>query len=154
MGINKIRKRSDVESDKKLTIKYAEFEKLINELNKKKIPLEITNSINENIDEINSFSGSNKDLLKILKKKQSKIMKLIEKKLELVTKNHYRNIGLAVGMSGIGVPFGVSFGLSLENMAFIGIGIPIGLAIGLLVGTLKDKKIKENGKQLDIEIKY
>jgi hypothetical protein len=154
MGINKIKKRAGIESDKKLTIKYAEFEKLISELNKKKIPLEIINSINENIEEINSFSGSNKDLLKILKKKQSKILKLIETRLKLVTKNHYRKIGLAVGISGIGVPFGVSFGISSGNMALMGIGIPIGMAIGIAVGTLKDKKAKENEKQLYIKINH
>jgi hypothetical protein len=89
---------------------------------------------------------------KIIRRTQSRILILIEKELKLVTKNHYRNTWLAVGMSAFGLPIGVVFGAILENMAFIGIGLPLGMAIGIAVGTAMDKKASENGKQLDLEI--
>ena len=31
--------------------------------------------------------------------------------------------------------------------------LPIGIALGIIVGTSLDKKAKDNGKQLDIELK-
>ena len=154
MEITALNKRADNEQDKKLKKGYAVFENLIDELKKKKLPPEILNSINQNIEELNSFSGSNKDLRKRILKSQSNILKLIEKELKLVPKNYYRNRWLAIGMSAFGIPFGVAFGASLDNMAFLGIGIPIGMAIGMAIGAGMDKKAFEEGRQLNLEIQY
>jgi hypothetical protein len=57
-------------------------------------------------------------------------------------------------MAGFGIPIGVAFGASLGNMAFLGIGLPIGLATGIAVGSGMDKKAFEEGRRLDVEIKY
>jgi len=153
MEIKTLHKSPDIEQQKKLNNIFVDFEKLIYELKKREIPSEIINSINQDIDEINSFIGSNKELLKLLRNTQFNVLKLIKKDLKLVPKNHYRNMWMAIGMAAFGIPFGVAFGVSLGNMAFIGIGIPIGMAIGIGVGTAMDKKAVENGKQLDLEIK-
>jgi F0F1-type ATP synthase assembly protein I len=153
MNIKEIDKKPDIGKDKKLMRKFSDFEKLINELKKREVPSEIVNSVNQDIDDINAFVGSNRDLLKQLRKKQSGIMKLIEKELKLVTKNYYRNMWLALGMA-FGIPFGVVFGISLDNMAFLGIGIPIGMAIGIAIGTAMDKKALDEGRQLDLEVEY
>ena len=149
MNIKEIDKKPDIGKDKKLMRKFSDFEKLINELKKREVPSEIVNSVNQDIEKINSFVGSNRSLLKQLRKTQSGIIKLIEKELKLVTKNHYRNLWLALGMA-FGIPFGVVFGISLDNMAFLGIGIPIGIAIG----TAMDKKASDEGRQLDLEVEY
>ncbi len=153
MNIKEIDKKPDIGKDKKLMRKFSDFEKLINELKKREVPSEIVNSVNQDIDDINALVGSNRDLLKQLRKKQSGIMKLIEKELKLVTKNYYRNMWLALGMA-FGIPFGVVFGISLDNMAFLGIGIPIGMAIGIAIGTAMDKKALDEGRQLDLEVEY
>ena len=71
-----------------------------------------------------------------------------------MTKNHYRNTWLALGMAAFGIPLGVAFGMSLRNLAFLGIGLSIGLAIGIAVGTGMDKKAFEEGRQMDLEIKH
>ena len=152
MEIKELDKRPGIEQDKKLNNRYESFEKLIIELKKKEIPLQIANSVNRDIEELNSFSGSNKELLKQLRRAQSRILKLIEKELKLVPKNLYRNRWLAIGMSAFGIPFGVAFGVSLGNMAFLGIGIPIGMVVGMAIGAGMDKKAFEDGKQLDLEI--
>lgn len=151
MNIKELYKRPNIEQDKKLKNKYIFFNKLINELKKKEIPSAIVTSVNRDIEGINSFSGSNKDLLKQLRKAESSILKLIEQELKLVTINHYRNRLMALGIA-FGVSLGVAFGASSGNMAFIGIGIPIGMVIGLAVGTAMDNKANENGNQLDVEI--
>ncbi len=153
MEIIDIDKKTFTEEEKKLTARFTVFEKLVNELQKRELPSEIVVSINRGIQEINSFVGSNKEVMKHVRKKQTEVLKLLEKELKLVTQNHYRNLWLALGMSAFGIPFGVVFGISLGNMAFIGIGIPIGMAIGIAVGTSMDKKAFEEKRQLDLEIK-
>ncbi len=154
MEIKDLEKRPNIEQDKKLMKKYAYFEKLITELNKKEIPTEIANTINEDIDVVNSFSGSNKDLLKLLRKTPLKILTLLEKELKLVPKNHYRNRWIAIGMAAFGIPLGAAMGASLGNMAFLGAGLPIGIAIGAGVGTAMDSKARDSGKQLDLESEH
>jgi len=153
MGITELTKRPSIENNSRLRSKYFQFEKLLNELNTKELTNEIVLAINNNIKQLNAITNSEKELGKQLRKSQTTILKIIEKDLKLVPKNHYRNTWLAIGMSAFGIPLGVAFGASLGNMAFIGIGLPIGMAIGIAVGTSMDKKASDNGKQLDIEIK-
>jgi hypothetical protein len=154
MEIKELKKRPSIDQNTKLISAYAQFDKLLTELKKKKLPEEIVNSINNGIDQINSVSESEKELRKQIRVSQSSILKLIEKELKIVTKNHYRNTWLAVGMAVFGIPLGVAFGASLGNMAFLGIGLPIGMAIGIAVGSGMDKKAFEEGRQIDLEIKY
>lgn len=153
MEIIELKRRPGFDQDKKLISSYAQFDKLLTELKKKKLPEEIVNSINNGINKINSISESDKELRKQIKKTQSSILKLIERELKLVARNHYRNTWLAVGMAAFGIPLGVAFGKSLGNMGLLGIGLPIGMVIGLAVGSVMDKKAFEAGKQLDFEIK-
>ena len=154
MEIKELNKRPTIENNTRLHRKYIQFEKLLNELKTKELTNEIVRSINEDIIQLNAITNSEKELGKQLRKIQAKILKIIEKELKLVTKNHYRNTWLALGMSAFGIPLGVAFGASFGNMAFIGIGLPIGMTIGMAVGTGMDKKASERGKQLDLEIKY
>lgn len=129
-----------------------QFKALIAELKKRELPQELVSSINNEIEQLNSVV-SEKTLKKQLKSSQSRILKSLEKDIKLVPKNHYRNTWMVLGMTTIGVPLGVAFGTSLDNMAFLGIGIPIGMVIGLAIGSELDKKAYNEGRQLDIEIK-
>lgn len=124
------------------------------ELKKKELPIETVTKINDGIDRVNSINESGKELRKQIRSTQSSIIKQLEKKHKIVTKNHYRNTWLAIGMAVFGIPLGAAFGASLGNMAFLGIGLPIGMAIGLAVGAGMDKKAFEEGRQIDLEIKH
>jgi hypothetical protein len=117
------------------------------------LPEVIVETINQDIDNLNSFSGSGDELRKLITKKQTGILKVLEKELKLVPKNHYRNLWMVLGMSVFGIPMGVAFGASLGNMAFLGIGLPIGMVIGIAMGTGMDKKAHNEGRQIDMEIK-
>lgn len=154
MEIKELKKIPNIDQNRKLFSAYAQFDKLLTELKKKELTEEIVKSINNGIDQINSVSESEKELRKQIRKTQSSILKLIEKKLKLVPKNHYRNTWLAVGMVTFGLPLGVAFGASIGNMGLLGIGLPIGIVIGMAVGSGMDKKAFESGRQLDLEIKY
>jgi len=154
MKITEFVKRANTEADKKLITHYNFLENLIVELNTKELPLEIIKLINQDIEELNCFEGSNKDLLKLLSKKQTGMLQLLEKELSLVCKGHYRNMWLALGMAVFGLPMGAAFGLSLGNMAFIGVGLPLGIALGAAYGTSLDKKACEEGRQLEVELTF
>lgn len=154
MKIIELVRRSNIEEDKKLIAYYDIFESLIQELRTKEIPLELINTLNQDIEALNSLTGSNKDFLKLLIKKQTEILQLLEKELKLVTKGHYRNMWLATGMAAFGLPIGVLFGFSLGSMAYIGLGLPLGMLIGLAYGVSLDKKACDEGKQLGVEIAF
>lgn len=137
----------------KLNQQYLSFESLIESLSKKEIPTQITAFINNETESLGSFTGAEQDLIKKIKTSKKKILKLVEKELQLVPKNHYRNLWMALGISAFGLPLGIVFGLTLDNMAFLGIGLPFGIALGIALGTAMDNKALANNKQLDVEIK-
>lgn len=154
MDIKELKNRPDLSDHEKLNTSFTQFNKLLMELRDRKLSPETVKSINSEIDRVNSVTESDKELSKQIKVAQSHIIKLIEKKHNLVTKNHYRNTWLAVGMAAFGIPLGVIFGISLGSMAYLGLGLPIGIAIGIAVGTEMDKKALEEGRQIDLELNH
>jgi predicted DNA-binding protein YlxM (UPF0122 family) len=152
MEIKDLKRRSELDAKKKLNKIYSQFLKLLNELKTKKLPDNIVNTINTSIDEINSITETNKAFGKRVKKTQSRILQLIEKELHIVTKNHYRNTWLIVGISAFGIPIGLVLGRSTDNMGLIGAGLSIGMAIGMVIGSELDKKALKDGKQLEFEV--
>lgn len=131
---------------------YSKFNGLIDELNSKELPDNTIDSINLDIEEMNSASPNMKGVSGYLLKKQTKILRLIEKEHKIVAKNYYRNLWMALGMSTFGVSFGVAYGLIIGNMAMLGIGIPIGMVIGIAIGSSLDKKAFSEGRQLEIDL--
>jgi len=153
MEINGLIESPEIEQNSKLKAAYSQLKNLLSELRKREIPTAIVNAIDQEIDKLNGFSGSDKELLKQVRNSQSLILSLIKKELGLVPKGHFQTMWMALGMATFGIPFGVVFVLTLGNMAFFAIGIPIGLSIGLAIGSGMDKKAQEEGRQLEIEIK-
>lgn len=153
MEIIKLKEIPGLELSRRLKYRYDEFGLLLDLLRTKDLPAELVHSINRYIEEINSLSLSNKELLKKVRAAEFRMLKMIEKEEKLVPKNTYRNRWMAIGMSVFGVPLGIAFGASLGNMAFLAIGIPAGMSIGIAIGTGMDKKALEEGRQLDIEIR-
>jgi len=154
MDIKELNNRPSINEHGKLYASFTQLNKLLMELRARELPPETVKSINSEIDQVNSVSESDKALSKQIRVAQSHIIKLIEKKHNLVTKNHYRNTWLAVGMAAFGIPLGVAFGVSLGSMAFLGLGLPIGMAIGIAVGTEMDKKALEEERQIDLELNH
>ena len=154
MEIKEIKNRADIDQHQKLNALFTQFGSLLIELRSKELPNETVVFINDAIDRLNSVEGSEKILRREIRSTQSSIINLLAKEHKLVTKNHYRNIWLAVGMAAFGIPLGAAFGVSFGNMAFLGIGMPICLAIGMAVGTGMDNKAFEEGRQFDLELKY
>lgn len=153
MKITELHQKSDIEKNVRLKGIYFQFEKLLIELRKRDLPDGLVMSINRDIEELNSTSISEREMIKKIEKTLNRNIKLLEKEVKLVPKNYYRNIWLALGMAAFGLPIGVVIGISLGNMAYLGIGLPIGIAIGIAVGSEMDKKAFKEGRQLDLETK-
>ena len=88
-----------------------------------------------------------------MKQKQASILKQIEKELKIVPINYYQNLWMIFGFTSFGLPIGVAIGLSLGNIAYLGVGLPFGFIIGNAIGSSMDKKALAEGRQLNIEIK-
>ncbi len=152
MKLTELNPRPGIEEDAKLHRVFAQFEKLISELDKRELPENIVTTINQYINDINALPLG-KGLRVLIRNHQTRTIQLVAKELKIVPKKYYQNIWLAIGMSVFGVPFGVVFGMALDNMAFIGIGLPIGMVIGLALGAKMDKKAEAEDRQLDLEIR-
>ena len=155
MTIIKLRGVNNLESDIRLSQLYNQFDVLLSEVRNKQLPDAIAETINKEVEEINtSNSLTTNDLRKIIKKKQTAILRLLEKELKLVPKNYYRTLWLALGMTVFGMPLGVLAGVLLGKPGLFAIGLPIGVAIGVTVGTAMDKTAAKENRQLNLEIKY
>lgn len=152
MNIIKLIEPKDENISPKLKEIYFKFNELIDELNSKEFPVNTINSINLDIEELNSASPNMKGVRGHLLKKQTKILRLIEKEHKIVAKNYYRNLWMALGMATFGVPFGVAYGIISGNMAMLGVGLPVGMVIGIAIGSSKDKKAFSEGRQLEIDL--
>ena len=153
MSIIELKERQNISDNMKLSRIYDQLGELLKELKKKELPHKIIQSVNQDIEELNNTTHTGNELRKLVKQKQTKIIKLVEKELKITPKNYYRSLWFVLGMSlvsGIGVCFGISIG----KMGLLGIGVPIGMVIGIAVGAAMDKKAFEEGRQLDVEIKY
>jgi len=155
MVIIEIIEKDDISENIKLSRIYAQFKELLDELRKKELSQETIELINHDIEDINSSSCIGKELRRLFKRKQEKILKILEKKLGIVPKLYYRNLWLSLGISIFGIPLGMIIGLvGFGNITFFPIGIPIGMCIGLVMGSEMDKKALKEGRQLDLIIKY
>ncbi len=143
--------RSELKTQPRLMKRYQSFEHLITELNSREITEAFSEKCNEAISHLNGVSSSDKAFRKEFRKKSSSIINSMIKDLKLIPKHYYRRLWMVLGMSVFGVPMGVAFGASLDNMAFLAIGIPVGMTIGLGIGSGMDEKAKKEGRQLDIE---
>lgn len=154
MELAVLKKIQNISSDVKLIRIYSQFELLLNELRKKKLSQSLIILINESVEEINNSTFTAARMTKLIKQKQTLIIKQAEKVNKIVPKSYYRTIWMLFGMSGIGIPIGVTYGLIIGNLAFLGLGLPIGMGIGIAIGSSLDKKAFNEGRQLDLEIKY
>jgi len=153
MDIIALKPRPQMGESPKLQAHFDHLNQILSAIRVKDIPSEVSDIINIEIDRLNTYSGEAKAIKKQIRIAKSNIFTLLEKELKLVPKNFYRNKWLALGMVAFGIPIGLVFGTTM-NMAFIGIGIPIGLAIGVAIGTDYDRKAKEEGNQLDLEVEF
>jgi hypothetical protein len=143
MNIIELKQQEIISNDLKLSKLYVQIQTILKELRTRELPDRIVESINKNIDELNSASLTGKDLQRLVKRKLIEILELLKKELKIVPKGDYQNIGIAIGTGA-----GVTFGLIINNLA---IGICIGLLLGIAIGARMEKKALKEGRQLDFQ---
>lgn len=131
---------------------WEKLRNLITELGTMELHPDVQEELVRSVQELNNYQGSDSRLIALARKKMNGILQLLEKKMNVVAKNQYRLRWLALGMTLFGIPLGVALGLSLSNMAFVGIGLPIGLSVGVAIGTTMDQKAEKEGRQLNFEL--
>lgn len=153
MTLKELEIKENTSINKKIKKIHAQFSTLIAELKDRKLSQNIEKLAKESINTINETALTGSSLFKLIKEKQTQLIKELEKEMKIVPKNYYRNLWMLLGMSGIGLPLGVAFGLSVGNIGLLGLGLPFGMAIGAGIGTSMDKKAQKEGRQLQVEIK-
>ena len=154
MNLLALQKNEQIGSDGTAAGLFSQISQIHQELQGRDLPPDLLQDINAELQALNDTTLSGKPLEKFLKKTQTQLLKLLEKHLKLVPMHHYRAQWMVMGMSAFGLPLGVAFGLSIGNIGLLGIGLPIGMAIGIGVGTSMDTKAKNEGRQLNVTIKY
>ncbi|MCL6217869.1 hypothetical protein [Zunongwangia pacifica] len=150
MVLKTINPRADIGENKKAYKSFSLFMGFLDVLKQQDLNKVVIEKLNAEIDKINEVPL--KKLNTQIKRSQLKMLQIVEKEQKLVPKNYYKKTWLVLGMSAFGIPLGVIFGLTLDNMAFLGIGLPIGLAIGMAVGAQMDKKAEKEGRQINMEM--
>lgn len=151
MPITQLADRDSFGTHPKLAQASMNFKELITAVEEKNIPELQANKINEIISGLNDFQGTADAHVKSIKAGQKAILQILEKELALVPIGHYLTQWLPIGMVAFGLPFGLVFGLALDNFAFLSIGFPIGMAMGIAVGKAKDSEVVKQGKQLNFK---
>lgn len=152
-NINNLNPSTEIDLNSRIGKRYKQLEALLGELDRRDIKDPFLSNLNRTIDSFNA-NTTNENWKKQVRKAHAAVIKTMSKDSDFRTIHQNRNTWMAVGMAAFGIPLGAAFGAALGNMAFIGIGMPVGMAIGIAVGTAMDKKVKEEGRQLDIELKH
>ena len=147
-----IKKLEKCASDnKKLQKALDVMEAFLSELQKREIPFHVQEIINEKIDEINAFTGNDKELKKCIERFYVDTLRLIKEQMGIIPHNYYQNRWLSLGMTIFGLPLGVIMSTITGNMVFLALGLPVGLTLGLAIGRWKDKKAEAENKQIQVE---
>lgn len=152
MELESLKKRLFSENKNAINKEYALLYKLIHELQNRELPPEVLIKMNEEIARLNLLADEQPKFLSHIKSVKNILLKIIKEELEIVPKNYYRNLCLALGMPSFGLPLGVVFSSLFDNTSFIAIGLPIGMLIGIALGTQMDKKAILENRMLDIDI--
>lgn len=152
--MKKLIERQHILQNTKVLSRYHQLGELLKALEKRELSTDIIDFIDQHIELLNSVSEAEKYFAKAIKEKENEILKHIQKKINIVPKNHYRKQWLTLGIGAFGLPIGVVLGSGSGNMGLLGAGIPIGVGIGIVVGSSMDKKAFNEGRQLDFEAKH
>lgn len=148
MKLESLKNRSSFTGNR-LKQKYERLQALVEALRQRELEEDIISYLNHEVGKLNAAADGSM-FKKQLRISQSRILSKLERKAKIVTKHHYRNMWLALGIGVFGVPIGVILGNLLDNQGLIGIGFPFGMFIGIMIGLRMDKKAEEKGNLIDI----
>ena len=135
------------ETTKKEELKvYEKFLHILNELKNREFSKEEIQSIETALENLN-LKASPENRKKYFKKALSKFEKYLKDTFSLTSEGYYTNL-----YSGLGLSFGLLFGVAILSNLERSLGISLGLIGGMLVGSImgrkKDSQAKSAGNVL------
>lgn len=143
--------RPELGDNRKLHQSYQRFARLIRALQDHNVPPETEERINRTVSDVDSVPSDSRELNRRINRAYRRVTSISEEELKLVAPGHYQVLWMSIGLAAFGIPFGMLFGVLMDNLGLFGIGLPMGLAIGMSVGIGMDKKAAADGRQLDVE---
>ena len=139
-----------ISDNKKLKKSYENLEFLLSEINKKEISNDLVIVFNQKVSEINDFEGEDKKLIGLINRTHSELLVLLKTRLGIIKRGYYENNWQAIGIS-FGLLIGAVIYALTEKPIYIPLGLPIGMSIGMVIGMIKDKKVKNENRQIRID---
>lgn len=136
-----------LEATRKSEIKvYEQFLHILSKLKDRSFSTKDLKSIETELDRLNLESNP-QNKKKYFKKALNSFEKYIKTKFSLTTKGYYTNLGMGLGLS-FGLMFGVAILSNLERSLGISIGLMGGMLVGSVWGRQKDAEAKSAGNVL------
>ncbi len=108
--------------------------------------------INIEVSSFNQKKHTIKSAIRDLGNLQSNILRQLRQHEGYRLPDYYQNHYMAVGTVFIGIPIGLSIAYFSSNWSLLLIGFPFGMIVGALFGRQKDKLVKSNNQQLDVQV--
>ncbi len=135
------------ETTKKYEIKvYEKFLHILTELKNRAFSKDEIDSIETELDSLNLKSNP-KNRKKYFKKALSKFEKYLKETFSLTTAGYYTKLYGGLGLS-FGLLFGVAILSNLERSLGISLGLIGGMVVGSIIGRNKDAQVKSNGNMI------
>ncbi len=135
------------ETTKKSEIKvYEKFLHILTELQNREFSKEEIESIEMELDSLNLASNL-ENRKKHLKKAFTKFEKYLKETFSLTSKGYYTNLYSGLGLS-FGLLFGVAILSNLERSLGISLGLIGGMVVGSIIGRNKDSQAEAAGNML------
>jgi hypothetical protein len=132
---NKLLSQTDEKSEKGI---YNNFIQILSSIKKKDLSEKQLQLIEEQLSALN-LKTNTENKRKYYRQRLSEFKTFLKKEFSFTAKNHYRNKGIAIGMS-IGIAIGAATTIN------IAVGMSVSMMFGLAIGQSKDTDAKEEGR--------
>ena len=128
------------------------FDQLLQEVHRMELPPEVIVELNTELEKLELLSAFDKKFFKQLKKSKAVLLTILYQEVRVVSKNHYRDLWIALGLFAIGIPLGIFLMFFLNGSSAIAIGIALGSAMGIVIGNNLDRQAEAEGRQMTIRL--
>lgn len=130
----------------------TQFEKLIQEIHRMELPPEVIVELNIELEKLELQLAFQKKFYKQIKTSKAVLLKILYHEVGVVPINHYRDLWIALGLSGIGIPLGIFLSFFMDNSSAIALGIALGCSMGIVIGANLDNQAEAEGRQMAIRL--
>ncbi len=139
-------------TDIRAAVACDQMRDILKDLRERSLPGRVVDRVNLLVADMNDAIAADHVDRKRMERNVRQLLRLLEKEVELVPRNHHSNLWRGLGIAVFGVPLGLAVGSSVGEIGLVGLGLPVGVVFGTAVGILLDRKAHREGRQLDVEM--